>query len=194
MTFLTLLSYPIQLLLALSLADLIAGIIHWLEDCYGTPNTPIVGKAIQANILHHVDPRDFIRNNWWQNARSSLPLVLLFVATFALFDCLNFFTITTLLSGWNANEIHKWSHQSKRERPWIATRLQNLKICASPKSHYKHHRDNHDSDYCVMTPWVNPLLNLLHFWRAMEWCIFVLTGIKTREDPVAKNPTQRPEF
>lgn len=192
MNFISLWYYPLQLLLALSLADFIAGVIHWLEDSYGSPNTPIVGKPIKANIRHHVDPRDFLSNNWWQNARSSLPIVLLFAAVFHILDCLNFFTITTLIIGWNANEIHKWAHQTKRERPWLATQLQNLRIVLSPKHHYKHHRSNLDTDYCVITPWVNPTLNLINFWRASEWLIHKITGTKTRLDPVATHPTRRP--
>jgi ubiquitin-conjugating enzyme E2 variant len=185
-------NYSLQLFLALSLADFIAGVIHWLEDSYGSPDTPIVGKPIKANILHHHDPRDFLRNNWWQNARSSLPIVLFFAVVFHLLDCLNFFTISTLIIGWNANEIHKWAHQTKRERPRFATYLQNLGIILSPKHHYKHHRSNHDTDYCVITPWVNPLLNLLNFWRFSERLIYKLTGIRTRLDPVATQPVRRP--
>jgi hypothetical protein len=192
MTHWNLISYPLQLFLALSLADFIAGIIHWLEDSYGSPNTPIVGKPIRANILHHEQPRDFLKNNWWQNARSSLPVVLIFAGAFILFDCLNFFTVSLLILGWNANEVHKWAHQSKRERPWIATKLQELRILQSPKDHYRHHREDLDSDYCVMTPWVNPFLNWINFWRISERIIFLVTGAKTRLDPYAKNPRRRP--
>lgn len=188
----TLLLYVFQLFLALSLADLIAGIVHWLEDSYGSSETPVIGKAIRANILHHQDPRDFLANNWWQNARSSLPIVLLFALLFYVSGCLNFFTVSTLLIGWNANEVHKWAHQSKRERPWFATQLQNMRIIMSPRHHYKHHRNNHDTDYCVMTPWVNPILSTLNFWRIAEWIVFIVTGVKTRPDPAATSPRSRP--
>ena len=191
MTLWNLISYPLQLFLALSIADFIAGVIHWLEDSYGSPDTPIVGKPIRANILHHEDPRDFLKNNWWQNARSSLPLVLLFAGAFVLFDCLNFFTVSLLILGWNANEVHKWAHQSKRERPWIATKLQNIGVFQSPRHHYKHHRDDLDSDYCVMTPWVNPILNFIGFWRISVRIIFSVTGFKTRLDPYSKTPQHR---
>lgn len=50
----------IKIISIISLADFIAGIIHWWEDAYGNPNWKYIGKSIvQPNIEHHQYPRKF---------------------------------------------------------------------------------------------------------------------------------------
>ena len=52
----------LQALGVILLADFLAGVIHWLEDAYGTEDTPIIGPlAIRPNIIHHHYPRFFTK-------------------------------------------------------------------------------------------------------------------------------------
>ena len=87
-----------------------------------------------------------------------------------------------VLLGVNANEFHKWAHQSHRERPVIATWLQKVRILQTPAQHAKHHCQNKDSHYCVITNLVNPVLEELRFWRMLEAGVFVLFGVEKRTD------------
>jgi hypothetical protein len=64
-----------QFLGLVMLADFLAGVVHWLEDAYGTEDTPVVGPlVIRPNIVHHHFPRFFTRLTWWE---SSWELALL---------------------------------------------------------------------------------------------------------------------
>ena len=87
-----------------------------------------------------------------------------------------------VLLGINANEFHKWAHQSERERPKAATWLQNAGILQAPAHHAKHHRQYKDTYYCVLTNVLNPILEKLNFWRKLETSVFVLFGVQKRED------------
>lgn len=43
-------------------AELLTGIIHWLEDRYGNPDWPIIGPHVIApNVYHHKSPFAFCR-------------------------------------------------------------------------------------------------------------------------------------
>ncbi|MEY4798577.1 MAG: hypothetical protein RI978_878, partial [Verrucomicrobiota bacterium] len=71
----TLLLIILQALGVVMLADFVAGLVHWLEDAYGTEKTPLFGPLmIKPNMVHHHYPRLFTKNNWWQ---SSWDLLLL---------------------------------------------------------------------------------------------------------------------
>jgi len=46
--------------------------------------------------------------------------------------------------------------------------------------HHEHHSGDHDNNYCPVTPFVNPLLEWINFWRNLENAIEKLTGVKPR--------------
>jgi ubiquitin-conjugating enzyme E2 variant len=53
--------HPLQILLqalgVILLADFLTGVFHWLEDAYGTEDTPVLGPlVIKPNIVHHHYP------------------------------------------------------------------------------------------------------------------------------------------
>jgi ubiquitin-conjugating enzyme E2 variant len=73
------------------------------------------------------------------------------------------------------NEVHAWSH--KRPRSTIVRVLQDMKLLLSPEQHARHHRAPYDVCFCTLTNWLNPVLDALRFWRALEWCI-ALVGIR----------------
>lgn len=75
------------------------------------------------------------------------------------------------------NEIHAWSH--RRPSNTLIRLLQDMKLLISPEQHAKHHRKPYDKCYCTITNWVNPILDGIQFWRALEFCIGLI-GIKTK--------------
>lgn len=173
----------IQVILALLVTDFLAGIIHWGMDSYGSRETPLIGGEIAGNRKHHLEPKSFTKNTWWQNAKSTLPIILLLAGLFYWVDFLNTFTIALLVIGWNSNEIHKWAHQGKKERAVIGTILQKLHLVQSPREHQKHHSGFKDSHYCPVSPFVNPVLEAINFWRGLEWIVLNILGLEKVVEP-----------
>ena len=169
------------------ITDFLSGLLHWLEDAYGNEDWPITGKLItRPNILHHYDPRYFTRYSWLYSARVLLLIgtVILTVAYWGGF--LNLMTVLVVLIGVNANEIHKWAHRTKRENGPIITYCQRIGLLQSPVQHGKHHRGTKDTYYCVITDYLNPVLERVHFWPTLEWLIFQIFGTQRRPDHSVK--------
>ena len=106
----------LQVVLIIMLADFAAGVVHWIEDAYVREDTPIIGSFIgKANVIHHHLPRYMTRNNWWQSSWDLLCLsALMVIAAWALgvltWQVWLFAAVST-----NANQVHKWSHQTRKE-------------------------------------------------------------------------------
>lgn len=165
------------------LIDFISGFFHWLEDAYGNEDWPIIGEQItKPNILHHHDPRYFTRYSWLYSARVLLPMGAIVVLAAYQFNFLNWMTILFVLIGINANEIHKWAHRSKKENGKVITALQRAGLLQSPKQHMQHHVGTKDTHYCVITDYLNPVLEAIHLWEGIEWVIERTLGVKRRPD------------
>ena len=173
----------LQIAVAVLTADFAAGTIHWMEDSYVREDTPVLGRFMaKANIVHHHYPRYFTKLSWWQ---SSWDLCLLAGAL----------VLGAWASGWltwqvwlfavlsaNANQIHKWAHQTRKENGPIISFLQDIKLMQTPHHHARHHTDPKSTHYCTITNVLNPFLEWTHFWEAMETVLLRTTGLCRRED------------
>ena len=177
----------LETVLIVALADFLAGIIHWAEDAYFTEDTPVIGALfIRPNIVHHHLPRYFTRLSWWQ---SSWDLVLLGGALLLAAWPLG-------LLGWplglfvavsvNGNEVHKWSHRTRKENGRLISTLQDWRILQTPRHHGRHHSDPKNTHYCPITNLVNPLLEHVSFWFRLESIIERLTGATHRPDTAVR--------
>ena len=110
-------------------ADFISGLIHWIEDAYIREDTPCVGRWIgRSNTLHHHLPRRMARNTWWQSNWDLLLAMSLLVIVAALLGCLTWHVWLFAIVAGNANEVHKWSHRTRRENGVFITLLQDLRL------------------------------------------------------------------
>ena len=173
----------LQIAFTVLTADFVAGAIHWAEDSYIREDTPVLGKLVaKPNIVHHHYPRYFTRLNWWQ---SSWDLVILsgalVLGAWAL-GCLTWRVWLFAILSVNANEIHKWEHRTRKENGRIISFLQDIRLLQTPQHHAIHHTDPKSTHYCTITNVLNPFLEGIHFWQAMETVILYATGIQRRED------------
>lgn len=150
------------------LADLVSGVVHWLEDVYAKPGMLFINKITVENELHHVRPREFLKNNWWQSSWDIALAGLIIVATAWWFNVLSWEIVLFAILVANTNQIHKWSHQTKRENHAIVMFLQKIQVLQGPKHHGKHHGGEKNTHYCVVTPFLNPVLEKLNLWRNLE--------------------------
>ncbi len=174
--------FLIKFLFTVALADFVSGLVHWLEDAYARPGMKFVGRIAEENLRHHARPREFINKSWWESS-SDLLLIGLLASLVAL--------LTHTFSGWfllfvvltiNANQIHKWAHQGPRENPRLVTWLQQKKVLQTPHEHAKHHSGEKNTNYCVITNYLNPVLERIGFWKGLEDAIEFVAGIKRRTD------------
>lgn len=152
-------------------ADFLSGVGHWLEDRYFRVDWPLIGHYIAGpNELHHIDQRAFLQPGYFGRNWTTF-LVTLPAAAFLLMFGSPLWLGVALAS--QSNEVHAWTHQ--RCNRWIRM-LQDVGILQCPRQHSQHHKAPFDCRYCVLTNFLNPVLDGLGFWVALEWCLS-LVGI-----------------
>ena len=180
---LPLLSIALQSLSIIALADFASGLIHWAEDAYFTEDTPMLGRLlIRPNIIHHHYPRFFTRYTWLQSSWDLLVLGAVVLAGAWAFNILTWQVWLFVAVSVNANEIHKWSHRTRKENGVIISKLQDWRILQTPHQHALHHTDPKNTHYCPVTNIVNPVLEKLRFWTGLEWLVWRLTGVRHKQD------------
>ena len=162
-------------------ADFLSGLFHWSRDTYCTPHTPIIGfSLIWPSRLHHIKPRYIIEQSdlslcissglwtciWW------IPLVLMYQITWFLTALFVFITLNDV--------VHKYAHTTRAETPKYIIVLQNIGLLQTHKEHHLHHTEPFETHYCPMTPYVNPILERMGFWRRLENLIEGIFGLKPR--------------
>jgi plasmanylethanolamine desaturase len=173
----------LQALGVVLLADFVAGVVHWLEDAYGTAETPVIGPLmIKPNIIHHHYPRFFTKLSWWQSSWDLLLLGALLLGAAAWLDCLNWQVALFVAISVNANQVHKWSHMTRAEVGPVVGFLQDIRVLQTPRHHALHHTDPKNTYYCPVTNVVNPILEVVNFWGHLEALIEFFTGITHRPD------------
>jgi ubiquitin-conjugating enzyme E2 variant len=163
--------------------DFISGVVHWLEDSYGHPHMPVIGRYItKPDLLHHYHPRKFVTNSWFSS--SDLLLILCSAALLVALALgrLSPMVFVGAVLGVNANQIHKWCHRTPRENGALIVVLQRLHLVQTPLQHHHHHVGKKDAAYCVLTGALNPVLDHCRFWRALEWVVFAVFRIRKRDD------------
>ncbi len=182
------------LLLSYIAADFVSGLVHWAADTWGTPDWPVIGKAlIRPFREHHVDQlaitrHDFIETNG-NNCAISIPVavgVALLPQGRELVG--NFFgavfTFGMLFFVFLTNQFHKWSHTARP--PAIITWLQRWHLILPRDHHRIHHAAPYTKYYCITVGWMNEPLHRLRFYPFMEWLVSGITGLVPREDDIGK--------
>jgi plasmanylethanolamine desaturase len=177
------------------LADFIAGVIHWLEDAYGTEHTPVVGPLlIRPNIVHHHFPRFFTKLSWWQSSWDLVLLGAVLLGAAAWWGVLSWQLWLFVAVSINANQVHKWAHRTRAENGKVVSFLQDIRVLQTPRQHALHHTDPKNTYYCPITNVLNPVLEWLRFWDRAEWLIERATGIAHRHDTSNRGAGPGPEW
>jgi hypothetical protein len=182
-------SVILDLLLALFLADLFSGFVHWGTDTWfdeiSWERTILIARE------HHLYPhhivgygfRDYVAFSSWPIVVTIGPLVAILTLALApsalAFDAVGICLIvaTVMVFGTYA---HRLGHQKTDTA--VVVLLQKAHLLMSPRHHGVHHRDNHDIRYCVINGWANHLCDRIGFWRALERLIEWTTGSVARSN------------
>ena len=177
----------------LFLADFITGAFHWFEDRYGDPEWPVIGGVIKANQEHHHTPRSFLEGSFIGRNSTVFLLAAIFMAGFWAAGWLNLLTGSAVLFGAFANEIHRFAHRSPAENGKLITWIQKTGLLQSFQHHAQHHRKGKDTHYCVMTNYLNPVLEKIAFYPRVEKAIFDITGAVPRLDESVNPKYRKPQ-
>ena len=184
-------AFLLKVLGGLLFADFISGVVHWLEDRYGNPEWPVIGHTIRENQQHHFTPRSFLKGTLWTRNREVLAIGAAFLGAFWAFDVLNAFTVSAVIFGVMSNEVHASAHRSPQENGRIITALQKTGLLQSHRHHAAHHRKGKDTHFCVLTNYVNLVLERARFFQTLEAIVTRVTGRRPRPD-LSVNPRYRP--
>ena len=157
-------------------ADLLSGIVHFLADNFGTPETPFVGQGFVLPFRqHHVDPLGITRHGFFiangNNALVCLP-VLVPIAMFVPITssvmgyAAGVFTFVMLLAVFLTNQTHKWAHMESVPAPvrW----MQNAGLILSKSHHDIHHVRPYNTHYCITVGAWNSLFEKYHVFDRCE--------------------------
>jgi len=159
------------------LADFLSGVGHWFEDRYLVGSDSWVGRHIGApNEKHHSQPLAFLEGNYWTRnwtcfLASGVGLVI------GLAIGLPYWVLLAIALTSQSNEIHAWGHQKCNK---FISALQETGFLQSARHHGLHHHSPFNVRYCVHTNWLNPILDLINFWQALEW-LLALVGWKVKK-------------
>ena len=136
----------------------------------------------RPNIRHHFEPRHFTYSPLWKRNRVTAALTAALMGSVLLTGNFSSFWAWVGLLGLLSNEIHCWAHRTPRENGPLITWLQRARLVQSPRHHAVHHTDPKRESYCVITDWLNPVLDRLRFFRRLEAVIALIANVRPRED------------
>lgn len=159
----------VQIIAGWLLADFIGGLFHWWEDRVGDVGLPILGElVIIPNRVHHINPLDFTKSSLIKrNAATWLATALVSGMWLWLAHGPSPLWASATVGGLVVNEVHVYAHLPLKAPRWLSV-LQDMGVVQSPQEHARHHRRPQDRCYCVLTDFLNPVLDGLGFWVALE--------------------------
>lgn len=177
----------VQVILLILAADLMGGLFHWAEDSYGTVHTPIWGPVFVApNIRHHDEPSAMLRIHWLPNNAPLIGVSAIIILLAWAFSVLTWqWVVFAVIGGFN-QQAHRFAHSPRQRLPSAVRLFQRIGLLQDARHHWCHHRPPHRTHFCVMTPWLNPVLDRLGFWRGLEWAVFPILGPVRRDDAAAE--------
>ncbi|CAE7264193.1 FAD4L1, partial [Symbiodinium sp. CCMP2592] len=152
----------LALVLGVEFADFGTGVYHFSVDNYGSAETPIVGSQIEAFQGHHEEPwtityRDFC-NNCFPTCLATMPFLIAF-EVFCSQPYVLLWAVVACAGIAFCQEFHKWSHTLRSQCHPVVNWLQDVGILVHRKAHLRHHKAPYETNYCIVTGHMNPLLD-----------------------------------
>jgi ubiquitin-conjugating enzyme E2 variant len=186
---------PFKFTAAVLAADFVVGVIHWIEDAYIREDWPVLGHWVgRPNVLHHYQPRFFTRKSWFASCWDQNLGALLFLGLAWALGVLSWPLVLFAVLVGNANEIHKWAHRSRKENGRLVSFLHDIRLLQGARHHAIHHTDPKSTHYCVITEFLNPILEHLRFWTRIECTLWRLFHIRRRIDTSNRRHAFTPDW
>jgi len=164
------------------LADFISGVVHWWEDraMMNASRLSYLNGVRADNERHHKMPGYLTRLSWWGNISTTAPLAWLLALALWFAGAPALAWLTAVFLGFG-NLIHRWSHEPPQKLPRVVRWMQMIGLFISASHHSGHHfkagalvsREDSQIRFCVMTNWLNPILDRIRFFKFLELCFRV---------------------
>lgn len=173
----------VQLGLIYLAVDLVAGFFHWAEDTLGRATSPVWGPLFVApNVTHHDHPQQMLRIHWFINSLPLYGLGLVILGGAWALDALGWQVWAFVGFGIFSQQAHRWSHTPRKVLPRPVLWAQRMGILQNGPMHWRHHRGDHATHFCPVTPWMNPLVDRIGLWRGLERVMVPIFGAPRRPD------------
>ena len=130
-------------------ADFLVGFVHMTGDFFHMPQF----------TEHHATPHYMTTRGYVHHTFRAYLGSVIFLYFFGLAQ--SNFAVTLLLLAVQGNEIHAWLHIHDREPQWLLSWLQSKGILITREAHARHHAPPYNHQFCTLSGWANPLLNVL---------------------------------
>jgi hypothetical protein len=177
--------------LATFAADLTSGLLHWAFDTWFSTTKGAFRRMVSIVREHHVKPDEIFSFRFatdsgmlsWFGGSGAFVLLMLsrivgdrpvVVVTLCLAAVIYSIDVSLMF------EYHKWGHRRRRGR--LARAAQACGLLLSPDHHLRHHRDEHDSHYCLINGLADRTLGELGLFRGLERVITAVTGVEPRAE------------
>ncbi len=179
-------------------ADFMSGMVHFLCDNFGSPETPYLGPSfIKSFRDHHTDPKGITRHDFIEvngsNCIISTPILMLCYYSFPNAESMwwlafSVFIMFFMLFIFLTNQFHKWAHQDNP--PELIKKLQSINLILPSEHHSVHHSEPYDKYYCITCGWLNPFLSKIKFFETTEKIIRWTFRVE-KEEVLAEKITNR---
>jgi len=171
-------SVILTILSAWLLADFLSGLFHWYEDrlLIEPSRFKLIEQIRIDNELHHVQPYAMTRLPWVDNIYQSVYVASPVSLCLSLAGAPVVISLAILFLGF-ANLVHRWAHIHPKKLNRFIRFMQSLGLFICFDHHNSHHfsegtgritKENSTSHYCVMTCWLNPILDRIRFFKFLE--------------------------
>ena len=96
-----------------------------------------------------------------------------------------------------SQELHKWSHMTKKQVPGWVNWMQQVGLSINRKDHANHHTEPYEGNYCIVSGICNGPLDNSGFFRKLERIVYNINGVESNAwklDPVLKEKTLRGDY
>lgn len=150
----------IQIAIGWLLADALSGVGHAIGDNERLGNLKIVRAIVGKNVDHHADPLYIVNQGFiGRNLSSWVMVFVIGLSTLPLLGP-SALWFSMVAGGLLVSEVHRWAHCPKLAPSWVQF-MQRTGAFQSPRHHWRHHRDPYDHHFCLLTDYLNPIIDKL---------------------------------
>jgi len=173
------------ILYAWLLADFLSGLFHYLEDrVFKYPSfSRALDSIILDNEVHHKNPVAMLKYTESENINGSVVFAWPLALILFLLGAPTILWLAVFFASF-ANLVHRFAHTPFKQLNFFIKFMQCTGLFITARHHNKHHykvrglvdRKSASVRFCVMTNWLNPLLDTVQFFKFLD---YLFLGRKT---------------